>query len=190
MTIKSTLFQDTHKHFQPARHQKEDICRRLRQISAPKDQLEKTCLDSEHMHLQTCHFSENYILEKKKGCIVFVCLSFTLSLSLSLYIYIYSRRPAVVWGSSMPKVARQAMRKRQSIHHCTIATRNARSLWAHVSSETIQFVFSLATGHDITVLTETRRTGARFAFLKDLLWRNSSSTRVASISTKAGLPLS
>ena len=34
------LFLDTHRHFSPPRHHRQDICRRLRQVSAEKNNLE------------------------------------------------------------------------------------------------------------------------------------------------------
>ena len=51
----------------------------------------------------------------------------------------------------------------------TLALWNCRSLWAQGSTETIHFMLELVRAHGITVLTETRESKERLAFLRGML---------------------
>jgi hypothetical protein len=46
---------------------------------------------------------------------------------------------------------------------------NCRSLWAKDERDTIDFAIKLARSHDLTILTETRETPERIAFLRSIL---------------------
>ena len=52
------------------------------------------------------------------------------------------------------------------IRPVSLALWNARSLWAHGEMESLDFALQLASGHDITIITETRGNAERHAILK------------------------
>ena len=57
-------------------------------------------------------------------------------------------------------------RKAPFINSMSLVHWSCRSLWAHKNCETIEFTLKLAHAHDITNLSETRKTNDRQVFLR------------------------